>query len=359
MRIPGSRRHCILDRTSARTQPAFPERPLSSPREIQAILAALDSGPAALATLVSVAGSSYRRPGARCLVLPDGRSVGSISGGCLEEDVRIRARQVLAGSGPQRVRYDTAAENDLVWGTGLGCQGEVQVLIERLPETLPGWVSALRENFRGRRHTELAVVFDDASGPERGTRLLAELGGAPAPGTFVDRISPPPSLVVFGAGDDAQPLVSLARQLAWQVTVFDTRPAYATAARFPDAQRVISGAVEEAARPPVVEGDSHVVVMSHRFRDDRAALRALLPLPLAYLGVLGPRHRTERILEELAAEGLRLSDAQRARLFAPVGIDLGGAAPETVALSIVAELQAFQANRRPQHLRELARPIHG
>jgi xanthine/CO dehydrogenase XdhC/CoxF family maturation factor len=306
-----------------------------------------------------VAGSSYRRPGARCLVLPGGRSSGSISGGCLEEDVRLRAREVLAGGTPQLVRYDTADENDLVWGTGLGCQGEVRVFIERLAQPLPRWVNALRENFRGRIGTELAVAFGDAWGAMRGTHLRADLPGALAADTWVERLAPPPSLVLFGAGDDAQPLVALARLLGWHVTVFDARPAYATAARFPDAQLVIACTTEDAARHAAIGADSHVVVMSHRYRDDRAALRVLLARPLAYLGVLGPRHRTERILEELAAEGLRLSDAQRARLFAPVGIDLGGAAPETVALSIVAELQAFQASRRPQHLRELARPIHG
>lgn len=318
----------------------------------------MSAGPAALATLVTVAGSSYRQPGARCLLLPDGRTIGSISGGCLEEDVRLRARQVLASAEPQLVRYDTAAENDLVWGTGLGCQGEVRVFIERLPAVLPDWVLALRENFRSRRDTALAVVYAEADARLRGTRLLAQQQDSPGFGTFIEHIAPPPSLIVFGAGDDAMPLVHFAAQLGWRVTLFDVRPAYATAARFPEADAVVVAAAEDAARHPAIDADSHVIVMSHRYRDDLFVLRGLLPRSMAYLGVLGPHHRTGRLLDELAAEGLNLTAEMRERLYAPVGIDLGGASPETVALSIVAELQAFRSKRTPLHLRDSKRPIH-
>ena len=323
------------------------------------MLAALERGPAALATLVAVAGSSYRRPGARCLVLPGGRFIGSISGGCLEEDVRLRASQVLASGLPQLVHYDTANEDDLIWGTGLGCGGQVSIFIERLDEPLPRWVGALKDSFGARRATELAVVFGPAWGDSRGTQLRSDLPDAAAGELLVDRVDPSPSLVLFGAGDDAQPVVTLARLLAWHVAVFDVRAAYATAERFPEAQVVMAGATEDAARHAAIGADSHVVVMSHRYRDDRAALRVLLERPLAYLGVLGPRARTERLLQDLAAEGVQPSAEMRGRLFAPVGIDLGGASPETVALSIVAELQAVHAKRMPSHLRDRARPIHG
>jgi xanthine dehydrogenase accessory factor len=331
---------------------------LSSEHEIQAIVAALSAGPAALATLVTVSGSSYRQPGARLLLLPGGRYIGSISGGCLEEDVRIRARRVLDGAAAELVRYDTATDDDLLWGTGLGCQGEVRVFIERLPEALPLWVSTLRDNLRSRRDTRLAVVYGEPGGDSRGTRLLAQLPESPGPATFVETVPPPPALVVFGAGDDAIPLVQMARRLGWQVTLLDARPAYATAARFPEADAVVADEAENAARHPAITADSHVIVMSHRYRDDRSVLRALLPRNLAYLGVLGPRRRTERILEELAAEGMEVTTEMRKRMYAPVGLDLGGTSPETVALSILAELQAFRSRRTPLHLRDLARPIH-
>lgn len=292
-------------------------------------------------------------------MLPDGSSIGSISGGCLEEDVRLRARQVLDRGSPQLAHYDTANDDDLVWGTGLGCGGAVQVFIERLAEPLPRWVGVLREQFRARRATELAVAFGEAWGDRRSTQLRSELPDASVTGLFLDRVEPSPSLALFGAGDDAQPLVALARLLAWHVAVFDVRPAYANAARFPEAQVVLAGAAEESARNPAIGADSHVVVMSHRYRDDREALRVLLTRPLAYLGVLGPRARTERLLGDLAGEGVKPSAEMRERLFAPVGIDLGGTSPEAIALSILAELQAVHAKRRPAHLRDLARPIHG
>ncbi len=319
----------------------------------------MHAGPAALATLVTVSGSSYRQPGARCLLLPDGRSMGSISGGCLEEDVRMRARQVLAGRAPQLVRYDTASENDLLWGTGLGCQGEVRVFIERLPEAIPAWVAALRENFRSRRNTTLAVVYGEGVGGSRGTHLLADLTQSPGPDAFIELVLPPPSLILFGAGDDAMPLVQFAARLGWRSTLFDARARYATTTRFPEADAVVVAPPEQATLHPAIDADSHVVVMSHRYHDDRTVLRALLPRDLAYLGILGPRHRTRRMLEELAAEGVNPSAEMRERLFAPAGIDLGGAAPETVALSIIAELQAFRSRRMPLHLRDGTRPIHG
>src|SRR5262245_29350689 len=140
-------------------------------KELQVILGALAQAPrqpAALATLVKVEGSSYRRPGARRLVLGDGKTLGSISGGCLEEDVMERARRTLASGEPQTVIYDTTSENDIVWGVGLGCRGIVRVMIERLAPD-PAWVGKLRENFRARRETALTIVHDEKSGPHRGT----------------------------------------------------------------------------------------------------------------------------------------------------------------------------------------------
>ncbi len=271
----------------------------------------------------------------------------------------MRARQVLASSAPQLVRYDTASENDLLWGTGLGCQGEVCVFIERLPEAIPAWVAALRENFRSRRDTTLAVVYGETGAGSRGTQLLADLPESPGPGAFIEIVEPPPSLILFGAGDDAMPLVQFAARLGWRVTLFDARAGYATTARFPEADAVIVASPEQAARHPAIDATCHVVVLSHRYHDDRSVLRALLPRTLAYLGILGPRHRTGRILEELAAEGVNPSAEMRERLYAPAGIDLGGAAPETVALSIVAELQALRSRRIPLHLRDGTRPIHG
>src|SRR5262249_54997298 len=266
---------------------------MSSSREIQSILAALGGGEAALATLVGVTGSSYRQPGARCLVLPDGSAIGSISGGCLEEDVRQRARKVLGAGGWPPGGYDTGPGDRPIWGTGLGCQGEVRVLIEKLPFPPPGWIPELRENLRSRRHTDLQVIYQANDPGQLGTRLANGTALPAGAHALSERVAAPPSLIVFGAGDDAIPLVHLARELGWQCTVLDSRPAYGTAERFRDADEVASASIEALAGHPSIDAYSHVIVMTHRYRDDVALLRLLLARRLAYLGMLGPRRRTE------------------------------------------------------------------
>ncbi|AOS44756.1 putative xanthine dehydrogenase subunit A [Lacunisphaera limnophila] len=321
--------------------------------EISRILTALDSAagqPAALATLVKVEGSSYRRPGARLLLLPDGTRLGSISGGCLEEDVIERARRVLATGQPDTAVYDTTAENDLVWGVGLGCQGVVRVLLERVPAARPDWIATLRDNLHARRTTALTVN-------QSGTALA----GATAAGqdVFHEIIPAPPALILCGAGDDAIPLAQLARETGWHVTVVDSRAAYATPARFPHADRIITAPLSEITRQLPLDARTFAVVMTHRYVDDREFLRALLPRDFAYLGQLGPRARTDRLLQELKTDGLALTDAHLAKLHAPVGLDLGGSTPETVALAILAELQARLTGRTPAHLRDRPGPIHG
>ncbi len=321
--------------------------------EIARILAALDSAagqPAALATLVKVEGSSYRRPGARLLLLPDGARTGSISGGCLEEDIMARTRGVLATSQPELAVYDTTTENDLVWGVGLGCQGVVHIFIEPIPVLRPDWVASLRNNLHERRDTVLRV---DYTGPApHGTRLPGAT--SPGDGVFHEIIPAPPALIICGAGDDANPLANFAKETGWHVTVADTRAAYATAARFPNADVIIAAPLAEIASRLRLDAHTFAVVMTHRYVEDREFLRILLPRELPYVGQLGPRQRTNRLLAELNPPPTQL-----AILHAPVGLDLGGSTPETVALAILAELQARLAGRTPAFLRDRPGPIHG
>ena len=330
-------------------------------KELLQIMDAIAGPPppaAALATLVKVEGSSYRRPGARLLVTADGRRVGSISGGCLEDDVADHARAVLADGKARVVSYDTTTENDLVWGVGLGCHGVVHLLVEPVPAA-PAWAAALRDHFRRRAVTELAVVWQESAQGRLGTCLAGELPPAVAAGAFRQVIHPPTALLVLGAGDDARPLVRMAAELGWQVTVADPRPAWATRARFPDAADVIVLRPEDAPGRLAVDADTLAVVMTHHYRHDVPLLRALLPLPLAYLGLLGPRLRAERILGDLAATGFAITPEMRARLHAPVGLDLGAEAPEEVALAILAEMTAVRAARDARPLRDRTQPIHG
>ena len=329
-------------------------------KELPAIVAALlahGAPPAVLATLVSAEGSSYRRPGARLLILSDGSRLGSISGGCLEEDVISRAAQVRLTGRPETVVYDTTSENDLVWGVGLGCHGVVRVLLEKIAPP-PAWAQALARNFAQRRPTALTVVYGGDDPAAWGTRLAAPGDCADPDRIFADMITPPVALTIFGAGDDAQPLARLARELGWQITVADPRAAFATATRFPEAHALAVGRADELVAKIAPGPDTLAVVMTHHYVHDVPLLRDLLARPLAYLGLLGPKKRAEKILADLAAQGVAITAAQRARLHAPVGLDLGADSPEQVALSMLAEMQAALTGRDARPLRERTRPIH-
>ncbi len=330
-------------------------------KELQAILRHLTApgtNAGVLATLVTVEGSSYRRPGARLLVTAQGERLGSISGGCLEEDVLARARSVAASGRAELVVYDTSSENDLVWGVGLGCHGVVQVLLEKLSPQ-PAWVASLAANLESRRPTGLAVVWRAGTPGLLGTRLAGEIPVLPADtGIFRQTVEPPVSLVIFGAGDDAQPLAGFARQLGWHVTVADPRPAFATAARFPEADALVIGPAAELVDRIAPGPEALAVVMTHHYVHDVPLLRALLSRPLAYLGLLGPKKRAEKITADLAGSGFAVTPGMRARLHAPVGLDLGAETAGEVALAIMAEMQAALGQRDARPLRERQQPIH-
>jgi xanthine dehydrogenase accessory factor len=307
--------------------------------------------PAVLATLVRVTGSSYRRAGARLLLDRHGGRIGSISGGCLEEDLVVRMQTLDTRRPLDLVTYDTTGENDLVWGVGLGCHGVVDVVLERF-ETRPGWVAPASTRLNARRPVELWIDRSGTRSPGN------ETSAAPAPDVFIDRIQPPLALVICGAGDDAQPLVRLAKTLGWVVTVVDPRPAHATPERFPDADRVLCFPPERVGPHVAWDERTAAVLMTHHYRFDRPLLATLLPLDLPYLGLLGPRLRAERLLADVREAGVEVSESALTRLHAPVGLDLGGDGPEAVALAILAEIQAAFAQRSARPLRHRQQAIH-
>lgn len=330
-------------------------------KELQEIVASLcqSDAPSVLATLTTVEGSSYRRPGARMLVTGGRARLGSISGGCLEEDLIERAQRVAASGRAEIAIYDTTVENDIVWGVGLGCHGVVRILLEPVPPR-PAWALALADNLRAGRATDLVVVWDESEGP-MGTRLrddpvLGRQGSAA--GVFRERIGPATPITIFGAGDDAQPLAHMALELGWRVTVADPRPTLTTEARFPGVFSLVLGPVEELVARAAPAPGSLAVVMTHHYRHDVPLLTHLLPIPLAYLGLLGPRRRTDRILAEVVQGGMEVTDAMRSRLHAPVGLDLGSDAPEEVALCIIAEMKSVLSGRDGRPLRDRESPIH-
>jgi xanthine/CO dehydrogenase XdhC/CoxF family maturation factor len=282
----------------------------------------------------------------------------------LEEDLLDRARQVAVTGIPALAVYDTISENDLVWGVGLGCHGVVRVLLEPLSGNA-AWLSHAGLALDGGPPCKIQVVWESAAGRRLGTDLVDPSGAgttagetAPFAGIFRQTLSSPPLLLVCGAGDDAQPLVRLGAELGWRVTVADPRPGCATALRFPAAREVVSGPVAQLVEAIDPGPGAFVVIMTHHYLHDLPLLRTLLPRPLAYLGLLGPRKRATRLLETLEAEGLVITEAMRGRLFAPVGLDLGSEGPEEIALSVIAEMQAKRTGRNGLALRERRGPIH-
>jgi len=306
------------------------------------------SGPLALATLVRVEGASYRRPGARLLLDREGPLHGSLSGGCLEGDVHARAMEVLASDTPRLVQYDLRGDADLIWGSGSGCEGLLEILIEPL-DGFPGWMAWVEQAWEAR--TPLTLHTDLAPG-QVGRRSILSQPDAPPCG-FTETFAPPPALWILGASDDSRPLLRMAKELGWFAGVLDHRPAFATAARFPEADAVRAGHPAKILPGLPLDGRSAVVLMTHHYAKDLEALRLLLPSAAGYLGLMGSRARGAKLLGELAVEGLQAD----ARLHTPVGLDLGADDPGGIALSILAEIQACLHQRKGQSLRASAAAV--
>lgn len=329
--------------------------------EFTTILEAIMRGdcPGVLCTLVKVTGSSYRPAGARLWLGDDGTRIGSISGGCLEADLAVRAQAERTSGTSSLVTYDTTTEADLIWGVGTGCHGVVTVLLEFISQP-PEWATVTARNLSNRQSTSLAVIWDSRLPSRCGTHLAPDRTNEFDGCVFWETIQPAPVLVLFGAGDDAIPLVEMSALLGWEVTVADVRPEFATCARFPKARRVRVIGCEQDLEEQGLSFDDRTaaVVMTHHYRHDRPLLRQLLRRSLPYLGLLGPRRRAEKILADLAAENDPPHPQRVSQLRAPVGLDLGANAPETIALSIIAEIQAVFATRSARPLRERNQPIH-
>ena len=349
--------------------------------------------PSVLATVVQVLGSAYRGVGARCLIEPDGRAIGLVSGGCLEADIARQAWRLTAAGEPALIRYDSASPSG-DWTFGLGCRGTIDILLERVEGARPtAWVPFLRARLDRHEPAVLARVLRIGPGDTRArlgsflaigadgemvhdlasTDLAAEVAEAArealksgrsgqvtlaGPGEGVaavlELVEPPPTLIVCGAGPDALPLVRFARELGWHVAVADGRLRPATRGRFAAADEVTTLAdvgriLALAARPRAA-----AVVMTHNVVEDEKFLEILHGSPIGYIGLLGPRHRASQLLE-----GLGPLDARAGvRIHAPVGLDLGSETPAEIALAIVAEIRATLAGRSGGPLRDRATPIH-
>jgi xanthine/CO dehydrogenase XdhC/CoxF family maturation factor/CTP:molybdopterin cytidylyltransferase MocA len=377
--------------------------------EVRALVEAFDAAVAggdrcALATIVSVEGSSYRRPGARMLISEVGATTGSISAGCLENDVVEHARRVIRTGEAKLVEYDNGSTTDeMAWGLGLGCNGIVRVLVEPVAAGSP-YMEALRQSLQivaDAPHVLAATVYQHtqlSSEVERiipGSRLLisgqgdvrtemlngstaamlstvrtaldgitstgdlsVEISGGTAR-VFVEKLLPPVPLVIFGAGQDALPIVELSRGLGWQTEIVDPQARDATRERFAIADRVTLARPDDIAGQVGITPHTMALVMSHNYNHDLEALRFLLASTAGYIGVMGPRKRTERMLADLcsADETLRLDGSHLNRIYSPVGLDIGANGPAEIAISIVAEMRAVLKGKRGGMLRESRGPI--
>lgn len=371
-------------------------------KELQNIITAFEqskhtSQRTALATVVKTSGSVYRRPGARMLLTDDGQMIGAISGGCLESDVFEQAQPLMFYSGESVVvRYDTTSSVDIVLGFGLGCNGVVHVLIESLSNSASSQLEFIADCFQQHQLGVIATIFrvegetqikvasrlflkqdgsivhniEDcqfAQNVLKDAQRVLHLGRSSVESyllangiaeVLLEVIQPPIELLIFGAGYDAIPVVQCAKQLGWHVSVIDNRPGYTTSDRFEQADNIIFCNPEDLQAHLTFNPHMVAVVMTHKYLHDLMLLRTLLLSPVGYVGMLGPKTRRERLLEDLQASGFTPTLDQLSRLYGPVGLDIGADTPEEIALSIVAEIQAVIANRDGSSLRERTEPIH-
>ena len=351
----------------------------------------------ALATLVHLNGSSYRRPGARMIVDEEGQLTGAISGGCLEGDALRKAVFCIHTQIPKLVVYDTSDEEDATIGIQLGCSGIIQVLFEPIDEHDPlNPIELLKKAIHKRQNTVLVTLYAPKikKGDIVGTSILLEESGEFhnnssfqfVPETllqdikdtltvkkssfksyqhndntfnaFLSFISPPISLVIVGAGNDAIPLQSIAETLGWEVTIVDGRHTYAKIERFSSACQIIVSKPEKVLQQIPIDEKTVFVLMTHNYNYDYAILKALLGKNIPYIGALGPKKKLDNMITDLKAENIFLNERQKNILYGPVGLELGAETPAEIALSITAEIMSVMNNKKGGSLRNLVTEIH-
>ena len=339
--------------------------------------------PLALATLVNVEGSSYRQPGARLLVDAEQRVLaGAISGGCLEGDVAVRAADVCTINAPVLLRYDLREDLETIWGFGAGCDGIAHVLLEPLSNA--AWLQNAHNAMMRRTRPVLVTVFGSTNPHSAlGEHELVERApiddqpvhiksalstGQPYVGVetrgghtrnvLSEPLNPPVALHLIGAGRSAEAFATIAAAMGWRVTVIDHRPALLAELKLPDAAQRLVRRADQGLNDLPMDGRTVVAILTHIFETDAAWLQQLLVSPVAYIGVLGSRNRAARLVDQLTKDGLAISSEMQRRLFAPIGLDLGGETPESIALAGVAEMEAVLHERPGGFLRSRQSPIH-
>ena len=351
----------------------------------------------ALATVVLVEGSAYRRSGARMLITEDGNLTGAISGGCLEGDALRKARYAMEKGEAMLVTYDTTDDDDAKIGIGLGCNGIIHILIEPIDTSRPDNPMAILNKLISKRQNAVIVTLfslTNRKGFQPGTCLLltgdnemvdifnynhyqeqlitdaanvlnneqSVIKTITTPGAdytcFIEFIKPGVSLVIVGAGNDAIPLAQIANVLGWECTVIDGRPNYVTQNRFAFADNLKVAKASELTSLLKIDAQTFFVLMTHNYNYEYELLKHLLGMPLTYIGVLGPRKKLQRMLNEFDAEGIHFRDEDLHNVYSPVGLDIGAEGAEEIALAIAAEIKAVLGKKEANSLKNKLLPIH-
>jgi len=333
----------------------------------------------ALATVVKVEGSSYRQPGARMLVTEDGILTGAISGGCLEGDALRKALLSIHQKQNKLITYNTSNEDDAEIGLQLGCNGIVHILFEYIDEEIANNPIALLRQLETERkeavivtvfslkrnalqigtalfyrnespvfHTDsniLSLLSDVKEVLETKKTIVKKMIEANDDEALIEYVKPPISLVIAGAGNDIQPLVKMASILGWQITIQEGRATHVTKKRFPKADVLRVAKPEQFLENVMVDDQTYFVLMTHNYKYDLAVLKLLFETNCQYIGVLGPKSKFNRMLDDLQSEGIILNEEQLQRVHSPIGLDIGSETSEEIALSIISEIKAFATGR--------------
>jgi xanthine/CO dehydrogenase XdhC/CoxF family maturation factor len=368
-------------------------------KEINDIVAAYDRAvkqgkKTALATVVLVEGSAYRRAGARMLITEDGQLTGAISGGCLEGDALRKARMVILQQEALLVTYDTMDDDDAKLGIGLGCNGIIHILIEPISGNAENPIALLKKIIAAHGDTVLVTLFsiENRRTAQPGTCICLTQGDLITTQSdipfrdelirdvravlvnrqsqnnthvadvcytaFIEYVKPLISLVIIGAGNDAVPLTKLASVLGWDITVVDGRNNYALPERFPYATKVVVSRPENVLSHIKLNDRTAFVLMTHNYNYEIELLKTLLPIDMPYVGILGPKKKLQRMLDEIEESGAVINKGQLVKIYGPVGLDIGSEGPEEIALSIVAEIKTVLSGRKGYSLKYKPVPIH-
>ena len=359
-------------------------------KEINDILFAFDEAiiagkKMALATVVHVSGSSYRRPGARMLVTEDGNITGAISGGCLEGDALRKAVLAITQVKKKLVVYNTLDEDDAKLGIQLGCNGIVSILFEPVDKENCIPIKILRKVITNRIPSVILTGYSINTGEHLGTflpgdtlpieqKILLNLSDQVLINRFsshselilndnqqkifFEYFAPAVSLIIVGAGNDVMPLVGMAKLVGWVVTMVDGRLSHANRLRFPNVGKIIVGKPYEVIEQLVIDNRTAVLLMTHNYNYDIEMLGLLKNKSLQYIGLLGPAAKRERMFGELSEKGISFTENEKENIYGPTGLNIGAETSAEIALSICSEIIAVLEQKDPSHLKLKQEPIH-